>query len=172
MGLYNLRRLYFREKDWVPVEEPEREVDASEELEALLPRLLPQVALGCRPLVEGEPVTEHRLHPRHDDHHNRVYNTGIYSLSLYGYRRYDAITLLDFSQNSTKYRPQTKFGARLYFHRRVSRILFTGGEGLPQCILGYHPPGPDTPRAPPLEPGTHPRDRTPPRAEHAGRYGQ
>ena len=70
--------------------------------------------------------------------------------------------------------------------------------GLPQCMLGYHPPteqapppgnrhpsGPGTPseQAPPPGPGTPweqalppgpgtPRDQAPPRAEHAGRYGQ
>ena len=91
MNVYNLRRFYFREKDRVPVKEPEREVDAPEELEALPPRLLTQVALGCSPLVEGKPVTEHRLHPRHDDHHDRVYKTQIYSMQLY--RGHDTITL-------------------------------------------------------------------------------
>ena len=54
----------------------------------------------------------------------------------------------------TFYRPQTKFGARWYFQKRVSRILSTGGGGvLPQCMLGYHTPigsrhplGPDPPK--------------------------
>ena len=45
-------------------------------------------------------------------------------------------------------------------------ILFTGGGGLPQCMLGYYPPGQASPwgQAPPRA-GT-------PDAEHAGRDGQ
>ena len=41
------------------------------------------------------------------------------------------------------YRPQTKFGARLYFQKCVSRILFpgvgVGGGGIPACIAGGIP---------------------------------
>ena len=39
------------------------------------------------------------------------------------------------------YRPQTKFGARIYFHKRVSRIMFMGGGGgaIPACIAGGIP---------------------------------
>ena len=53
-------------------------------------------------------------------------------------------------------------------------ILSTGGGGLPQCMLGYHPSGS---RYPP-PPGRHPPKQVPPlgaglpRAVHAGRYGQ
>ena len=36
---------------------------------------------------------------------------------------------LSFFVSSIYYRPQTKFGARWYFQKRVSRILFTGGGG-------------------------------------------
>ena len=64
---------------------------------------------------------------------------------------------------------RNEVGAR-FLH--VCVILFTGG-GLPQCMLGYHPPpGPGTPQE------QTPRDQAPspesgtPRAEHAGRYGQ
>ena len=48
----------------------------------------------------------------------------------------------------------------------LSVILFTGG-GLPQYMLGYHPPGPGTPpqRADPPRLGG-PRGQTPPRADH------
>ena len=58
------------------------------------------------------------------------------------------------------YRPQTKFGARLYFQKRVSRILSTGGSASvharippPQDQAGTplgpgSPPGPDTPPGP------------------------
>ena len=51
------------------------------------------------------------------------------------------------------YRPQTKFGARYYFQKRVSRILSTGGvPGLGRCLVpggegvwsqGVHGPGGD-----------------------------
>ena len=72
------------------------------------------------------------------------------------------------------YRPQRSWGKVMFLH--VSVILFTGGGGLPQCMLGYRPD--------PL--GTrHPQDQTPqdqtplgpdppphPGAVHAGRYGQ
>ena len=102
------------------------------------------------------------------------------------------------------YRPQTKFGARQHFQKRVSRILFTGGGGSASVHAGIPPPGPGTPPEPgtppgarhpppppgagtppdqalPLGPGTprpgtpgskYPLDQAPPRAEHAGRYGQ
>ena len=46
-------------------------------------------------------------------------------------------------------------------------ILFTGG-GLPQCMLGHHPPGADPPQEQTPPTGADP----PPGAEHAGRYGQ
>ena len=39
----------------------------------------------------------------------------------------------------------------------VSVILLTRGGCLPQCMLGYHPPGADTPRS---------RQPTPPRSRH------
>ena len=51
------------------------------------------------------------------------------------------------------YRPQRSWGKVIF--SQASMILFMGG--LPQCMLGYHPPGP----------GRHP-----PGAEHTGRYGQ
>ena len=62
------------------------------------------------------------------------------------------------------YRPQTKFGARSYFQKRVSRILLTRERGMPQCMLGYPPtkqapPGPGTPLPGPGIPsgrGRHP----------------
>ena len=78
------------------------------------------------------------------------------------------------------YRPQTKFAKVMFLH--VSVILSTGG-GLPQCMLGYHPPE----QTPPPRPGTHPlradtpwtrhpppsgADTSPPGAVHARRYGQ
>ena len=56
------------------------------------------------------------------------------------------------------------WGKVIFLH--LSVILFTGG-GLPQCMLGYHPPGPCNP--PKL---CTPRPCTPPGTEHAGRYGQ
>ena len=82
---------------------------------------------------------------------------------------------------------------RLFLH--VSVILSMEGWSLPQCMLGYHPPGPGNPpeQAPPPTRTRHPREQTPPRADtpqsrhlqgpdppeagtpgavHAGRYGQ
>ena len=49
---------------------------------------------------------------------------------------------------------------------QASVILSTGGGGLPQCMLGYHPPGADTPQeqTPPGEDtpqGPDPPDQTP-----------
>ena len=41
------------------------------------------------------------------------------------------------------HRPQTKFAKVMFLH--VSVILFRGGGGLPQCMLGYHPPLEQTP---------------------------
>ena len=56
---------------------------------------------------------------------------------------------------------------RLRFYTCLSVILFTGG--LPQCMLGYHSPGADTPPTPwdqvPPGPGT-PRDQAPPGTRH------
>ena len=52
------------------------------------------------------------------------------------------------------YRPQTKFAKVVFLH--VSVILSTGG-GLPQCMLGYHPPGAGT---------TPPPEQIPPRSRH------
>ena len=37
------------------------------------------------------------------------------------------------------YRPQRSWGKVMFLH--VCVILFTGGGVLPQCMLGYHPPG-------------------------------
>ena len=68
----------------------------------------------------------------------------------------------------------------------VCVILFTGRGFLPQCLLGYRPPGPGIPlgQAPPPGPGTPlgtspsppsrppPPDQASPGAQHAGRYGQ
>ena len=90
------------------------------------------------------------------------------------------------------YRPQRSWGKVMFSQACV--ILFTGG-GLPQCMLGYQPPGPGTPlglgtpprtRHPQHPPGSrhpprtrHPPDqahspgsRHPPTTEHAGRCGQ
>ena len=47
-----------------------------------------------------------------------------------------------------------------------------GGGGLPQCMLGYHPPRADPPRADMSPPGGDPQDQASPCAVHAGRYGQ
>ena len=79
--------------------------------------------------------------------------------------------------HNTNYRPQPKFGTRLYFHRRVSRILITGGstprgvcsqEGLLQegCLVWAVPapggacsggvPGADPPPMATAAGGTHP----------------
>ena len=57
-----------------------------------------------------------------------------------------------------------KMGQGNIFHKRVSRILSTGGAGcLPQCMLGYPPrtmhPPPD--QAPPQD-QAHPPDQPPP----------
>ena len=67
------------------------------------------------------------------------------------------------------YRPQRSWGKVMFSQACV--ILFTG-ECLPQCMLGYHPPGADTPQSRhiPLEqtppPGSrHPPCRHPPRAD-------
>ena len=56
------------------------------------------------------------------------------------------------------YHPQTKFGARLYFQKCVSRILFTGG-GSASVHAGISPPGTRHPPGADLPgPGT-PRSR-------------
>ena len=57
----------------------------------------------------------------------------------------------------TCYHPQTKFAKVMFLH--LSVILFTGGGCLPQCMLGYTPPGPEA------DPPQDPR-QTPP----CGRY--
>ena len=54
------------------------------------------------------------------------------------------------------YHPQRSWGKVIF--SQVSVILFTGG--LPQCMLGYHPP-PPTPG-----PGRHPLDQVPPGTRH------
>ena len=73
--------------------------------------------------------------------------------------------------------PAMKLGKVMFLH--VSVILFTGGGGLPHCMLGYTPHPPPGPKAgtPPPEytpPSRHPpQDQAPPpSAVHAGRYGQ
>ena len=54
----------------------------------------------------------------------------------------------------------------IFLHLSVIHSLHRGG--LPQCMLGYHPPGPDTPPTRHHPPGTdtpptrHPPDETPP----------
>ena len=61
----------------------------------------------------------------------------------------------------------------LFIFLHLFVILFTGG-GLPQYMLGYHPPGADTPpgsRPPPQEQtppsgSRHPPSRHPPRTRH------
>ena len=74
------------------------------------------------------------------------------------------------------YRPQRSWGEVIFSQAPV--ILFTGG-GLPQCMLGYHPPSrrQDRPAPPPgkADPParqTPPGKADPPCAVHAGRYGQ
>ena len=80
------------------------------------------------------------------------------------------------------YRPQTKFGARLYFYTCLS--FCSGGVCLSACWDNTTPPPRDqaqpldqahtTPGTMPLppQPCTHPRTMHPPGTEHAGRYGQ
>ena len=74
------------------------------------------------------------------------------------------------------YRQQTKL-RQGYVFTSVFDSVHRGG--LPQCTLGYHPPGADTPleQAPhqtryPSRSGTHPWSRHPLCTVHAGRYGQ
>ena len=63
--------------------------------------------------------------------------------------------------------PATKLGQGYVFTGMCDSVQ---GGGLPQCMLGYHTPGADTPNRSrhPSPPGS----RHPPTAEHAGRYGQ
>ena len=49
------------------------------------------------------------------------------------------------------YRPQTKFGARLYFYKRVSRILFTMGGGGSASLHAGIPPPPPARQTPPAQ---------------------
>ena len=59
------------------------------------------------------------------------------------------------------YRPQRSWGKVIFSQACV--ILFTGGGGLPQCMLGYHPPD-QPPRS-----CTHPLGaQTSPRSRHPG----
>ena len=69
------------------------------------------------------------------------------------------------------YRPQTKFAKVMFLHLSVSHSVHRGG--LPQCMLGYHPPGtrhppeqtppgPGIPPADPLGPGNPLQTRHPP----------
>ena len=83
----------------------------------------------------------------------------LYSMFMFWAFNIVQISLLSY------YRPQTKFAKVVFLH--VSVILSTGG-GLPQCMLGYHPPGAGTtpPRA------DTPQEQAPPGAVYAGRYGQ
>ena len=52
---------------------------------------------------------------------------------------------------------------RLCFYTCLSVILFTGGGGLPQCMLGYHTP---LNRHPPTQDQTPHRDQAAPRTMH------
>ena len=65
------------------------------------------------------------------------------------------------------YRPQTRFGAKLYFYTCLSVILFTGGKGE---YLGRYPPGPGTPPRPGTPPGTRytPQDQVHPHSSPPG----
>ena len=77
---------------------------------------------------------------------------------------YDPNTLLHIDILSylfpSNYRPQRSWGKVIF--SQASVILFTGEGGLPQCMLGYHPPD----QTPP------PHQAHPHGAEHTGRYGQ
>ena len=52
----------------------------------------------------------------------------------------------------------------IFLHLSVIHSVHRGRGGLPQCMLGYHPPGAEPPpdQTPPHPPGTR---QTPPRAE-------
>ena len=63
------------------------------------------------------------------------------------------------------YRPQRSCGQGNIFTRVCHSFCSQGGGGLPQCMLGYHPP--KTRQTHPLEqtpprPGRHPPEQTPP----------
>ena len=58
------------------------------------------------------------------------------------------------------YRPQMKFGARLYF---CTCLSFCSRGALPQCMLGYHPP---RTRHPPPTEQTSPQSRHPTGSRH------
>ena len=105
---------------------------------------------------------------------------------------YKIVIGFQYSLSLDIYRPQRSWGKVMFSQACV--ILFTGGC-LPQCMLGYHPPGADPPGSrhipradtplgadTPWE-QTHPQEQTPPwdqtplgpdtpSTEHAGRYGQ
>ena len=53
----------------------------------------------------------------------------------------------------------------------VSMILSTGGC-LPQCMLGYHPPGADTPQSRPPRQSRHPLQEQTPPGKQTPAYGQ
>ena len=70
------------------------------------------------------------------------------------------------------YWPQRSCGQGNIF-TPVCHSVHGGGVGLPECMLGYHPPGLDTTTPP--GPDTPPREETPPRADSSirsasGRY--
>ena len=70
-----------------------------------------------------------------------------------------------YSQGEHFYRPQRSWGKVIF--SQASVVLLTGG-GLPQCMLGYHPPGADIPQSRhplPRNRPLPPRSRQPPGAD-------
>ena len=54
----------------------------------------------------------------------------------------------------------------IFLHLSVIHSVHSGGGGLPQCMLGYHPPGADTPPQQQTPPQTRPPwEQTPARAD-------
>ena len=70
---------------------------------------------------------------------------------------------LTFEEIGNFYRPQRSCEGYVF----TPICLSTGGGGLPQCMLGYHPLGAGTPPGP----GTHPGDQAPPWTRHPPRPG-
>ena len=79
----------------------------------------------------------------------------------------------ELGMKSYYYRPQRSWAKVMFLQASV--ILSTGRGCLPQCMMGYHPPGADTPlqeQTPPhgadTPPSRHPLEQTPPRADTPG----
>ena len=97
----------------------------------------------------------------------------VYGIQLYQGEKFQNIrkrSVKCFRAPKNYYRPQRSCEGYVF----TPVCLSTGGGGLPQCMLGYQPPGPDTPlgpdppgtRHPPQDQATPPGTRHPPKTRY------